>query len=136
MVLAVALSHDMCTWSRVCINRSFCTLQAHRPDGSLATAEYTLHAKKQTQNNIAHLITAYIFDLNLFYLCDWLLILDIDLRTHAKENIHDTGHYFQIYTNIHLCWYQMMADSTMTTARRTSTAAMATPATTGQADVH
>jgi len=31
-------------YSNIDINLTFCTLQAHRPDGSVAIAEYTLHA--------------------------------------------------------------------------------------------
>ena len=65
-------------------NLTFCTLQAHRPDGSVAIAEYTLHVKNNTYSS--H--NLFISDHNLSYLCDWLSILDIDLRTHTKESQH------------------------------------------------
>jgi len=50
--------------SNIDINLSFCTLQAHRPDGSVAVAEYTLHVKKQhifiTQLVYHAVITIYL----------------------------------------------------------------------------
>jgi len=37
--------------SNIDINITFCTLQAHRPDGSVAIAEYTLHANNKTYSS-------------------------------------------------------------------------------------
>ena len=119
--------------SNIDISVTFCTLQAHRPDGSVAIAEYTLHAKKTTHihhTTCLSVITIYLT--SVIGSLSWILTY---VHVQKKVSIHNTGHNAQIYTSIYLCWYQMMADSTMTTVRRTTTAATATPIT-AQAVVH